>query len=321
MVDTHGGLPFSPSFGFRVFLPKSLAAPMCRPRLLLACSVLAISAQTLAAQMVQSNIPYIKNGHARNVLDIHHAAELGAGKPVVFWIHGGGWQTGDKTHVRSKPEWFSSKGFVFVSINHRLLPDVEMELLIQDVAKALGWVRKNIRDFGGDPDRILVGGHSSGAQLAALLCCDQSYAEAEGVSLRNIIGCIPVDGDTYDIPAMIETAETRRRVHQQPPPKFGHREKFGNTPEKHAAFSAVNHINPGKNIPPFLILHVAAHPDNSAQATRLASCLKEAGVPVSLFAGKDTDHVKLNDLLGTPNDPATAAISTFLRQILHPASH
>ena len=277
-------------------------------------------AQKPAAQAVQSNIPYIENGHVRNVLDIHYPAEPSAGKPVVFWIHGGGWQTGDKTHIHSKPEWFASKGFVFVSINHRLLPDVEMDSLVRDVAKALGWVRKNIRNFGGDPDRILVGGHSSGAQLAALLCCDQSYAETEGVSLKNIIGCIPVDGDTYDIPAIIETAETRRRVHQQPQSKFGHREKFGNTPEKHAAFSAVNHVAPGKSIPPFLILYVAAHPDNSAQANRLAACLNEARVPVFLFAGKDTDHVKLNDLLGTPNDPATAAISTFLGQILPPVS-
>lgn len=299
---------------------------MRRNRPLLACVVIilfAVIAQKTAAQAAQavrSNIPYIENGHVRNVLDIHYPAEPGAGKPVVFWIHGGGWQTGDKTHIHSKPEWFASKGFVFVSINHRLLPDVEMDSLVRDAAKALGWVRKHIRNFGGDPERILVGGHSSGAQLAALLCCDQSYAEAEGVSLKNIIGCIPVDGDTYDIPAIIETAETRRRVHQQPQAKFGHREKFGNTPEKHAAFSAVNHVMPGKNIPPFLILYVAAHPDTSAQANRFAACLKEARVPVSLFAGKDTDHVKLNALLGTPNDSATAAISTFLGQILTPVS-
>jgi arylformamidase len=283
------------------------------------CTALTLFAQTpagRAAQTVRNNIPYIENGHIRHVLDIHYAAKPGASRPVVFWIHGGGWQTGDKTHVKSKPEWFASKGFVFVAINHRLLPEVEMESLMRDVAKALGWVRKNISNFGGDPDRILVGGHSSGAQLAALLCCDQSYAEAEGVSLKNIIGCIPVDGDTYDIPAIIETAETRRRVHQQPQPKFGHREKFGNTPEKHAAFSTVNHVEPNKHIPPFLILYVGAHPDNSAQATRLASCLKDARVPVSLFAGKNTDHVKLNDLLGTPNDLATAAISSFLGQVL-----
>ena len=270
------------------------------------------------AQSIQSNIPYVEQGHARQVLDIHHAAEPDAGKPVVFWIHGGGWQTGDKTDVRVKPDWFASKGFIFVSCNYRLLPDVDMETLTRDVAKAAGWVHRHIRQFGGDPDRILVGGHSAGAQLAALLCTDQSYLSAEGLALANVIGCLPVDGDTYDIPAIIETAETRRRVHHQPQAKFGHREKFGLTAENHQRFSAVNHIQPRKNIPPFLILYVGNHPDNAAQATRLAAALKEGQVPVSLFAAKDTDHVKLNNLLGTPNDPATIAVDAFLTSLPKP---
>ena len=90
---------------------------------------------------------------------------------------------------------------------------------------------------------------------------------------------MPVDGDTYDVPAIIETAETRRRVHGQPPAKFGHREKFGNDPEKHRDFSAVTHVAKGKGIPPFLILHVAGHPDVTAQAQRLGDVLKDAGIP------------------------------------------
>ena len=65
---------------------------------------------------------------------------------------------------------------------------------------------------------------------------------------------------------------------------------------------------------------VSTHPDNSAQANRLASCLREAGIPVSLFAGKDTDHMKINNLLGTPDDLATAALSTFLGEILSSVS-
>ena len=265
-----------------------------------------------------SNIAYTENARERQVLDIHHAAAPGANKPVVFWIHGGGWQTGDKSEVRLKPAWFAAKGFVFVSANYRLLPHVAMETLVSDVAKALGWVTKNIAQHGGDPTRILVGGHSAGAQLAALLCTDASYLSAEGVSLQNLIGCLPVDGDTYDIPAIIETAETRRRAHQLPQASFGHREKFGLTPENHRRFSAVNHVQPGKNIPPFLILYVGNQPDNSAQATRFAGVLKNAGVPVTLFAGKDTDHVKLNNLLGTQGDPATSALDAFLAPILKP---
>ena len=100
---------------------------------------------------------------------------------------------------------------------------------------------------------------------------------------------MPVDGDTYDVPAIIETAETRRRVHGLPPAKFGHREKFGNDPAKHKDFSAVTHVAKGKGIPPFLILHVADHPDTTAQAQRLGSVLKEAGVPVTRLRRRRDD--------------------------------
>ena len=92
--------------------------------------------------------------------------------------------------------------------------------------------------------------------------------------LAIIKGCVPVDGDTFDVPAIIETAETRRRVHDLPQATFGHREKFGNDPEKHRDFSAVTHVAKDKGIPPFLIMHVADHPDTGGQAQRLASVLK-----------------------------------------------
>jgi hypothetical protein len=71
---------------------------------------------------------------------------------------------------------------------------------------------------------------------------------------------VPVDGDTYDMPAMIEVAEMRHRLHGLPLPKFGHRIKFGNDPEKHKALSAVTHIAKNKGIPPFLSWFGAGHP-------------------------------------------------------------
>jgi arylformamidase len=78
----------------------------------------------------------------------------------------------------------------------------------------------------------------------------------------------------------------------------------------------VTHVSEGKGIPPFLILHVASHPDTSAQAFRLGSVLREAGVPVKVFGAKDTSHVKLNDDLGVPDDPATKALDEFVAQVL-----
>lgn len=269
---------------------------------------------TATAQEMKRSIPYVENGHARHVLDIYTPANA-KNLPVVFWIHGGGWQTGDKANVQEKPAWFLNKGFVFVSINHRLLPEVEMDVLVRDVAKAFGWMHNHIAEHGGDPNRVLVGGHSSGAQLATLICTDDRYLKAEGVSFSSLIGCVPVDGDTYDIPAIIETAETRLRVHGMPMPKYGHRLKFGNDPAKHRDFSAVNHVAKGKGIPPFLIVHVSDHPDNSIQARRLEAMLKTAEIPATIFGGKETNHTKINALIGTEGDATTKALEVFITMV------
>jgi acetyl esterase/lipase len=266
------------------------------------------------AQQVTSNIPYADPADERQVLDVY-TPEGAKDLPVVFWIHGGGWQTGDKSDVQIKPRVFAEKGYVFASTNYRLLPKVEMDVLIRDVAKSLGWVHQHIAEYGGDPNRIFVMGHSAGAQLAALLCIDERYLKAEGVSFDVLKGCVPVDGDTYDLPAMIMTAELRQTVHGLPLPEFGHRVKFGNDPKKHIDFSAVTHVAKGKGIPPFLILHVAGHPDVTAQARRLGVVLQAAEVPTTVFGARETTHSKLNADLGLPDDPATEALLKFLEPL------
>lgn len=264
---------------------------------------------------IKRNIPYVEKGHERHVLDVY-APKNAKGLPIVFWIHGGGWQAGDKSDVQIKPQSFMSRGFIFVAPNYRLLPHVEMETLIRDVAKAIRWTHDHAAEFGGDPKRMLFMGHSAGAQLAALLATDDRYLKAEGLSLAIVKGCVPVDGDTYDIPAIIDTAEARWKAHGLPKAKFGHREKFGNDPAKHKDFSAVTHVAKDKGIAQFLILHVSGHPDVTAQAVRFASVLKEANIPVTVFAAKESTHSKINADLGKPDDPATKALDEFLTKVI-----
>lgn len=267
------------------------------------------------AQEVKKDIPYVDKGHERQVLDVH-SPKGAKGLPVVFWIHGGGWQTGDKKEVQLKPQAFTDKGFVFVAPNYRLLPSVEMGDIIGDVTKALQWTHEHAAEYGGDPQKVFVMGHSAGAQLAALICIDDRYLKAEKLTLGFIKGCVPVDGDTYDVPAIIATAEARWQAHGLPKAKFGHREKFGNDPEKHKDFSAVTHVAKDKGIPPFLLMHVAEHPDVSAQATRLATVLKGANVPVTVYAGKDTTHGRINADIGKADDPGTKVVFDFLNAAL-----
>lgn len=270
-----------------------------------------------SAQKVATDVPYVENGHERQVLDIYTPERAVDGRlPVMFWIHGGGWQAGDKSDVALKPKVLTERRFVFVSTNYRLLPDVEMDVLIRDVAKSLGWVHRNIAEYGGDPMRIFVGGHSAGAQLAALICIDDRYLKEEGVSFDVLKGCVPVDGDTYDIPKIIMTAEHRQALYGGKMFTFGHRQKFGNDPEKHVDFSAVTHVAKNKGIPPFLILFFSGNPDTSAQARRLEAVLKEADIPARAYGKQDSNHSRLNDDLGKPDDPATQEFYKFLDALI-----
>jgi acetyl esterase/lipase len=284
-----------------------------KPLSLLVATLAVMSAAR--GQEARRDIPYATPGHERQVLDVYSPAGA-KNLPVVFWIHGGGWQTGDKTSVQVKPPAFMDRGFVFVSTNYRLLPHVDMETIVGDIARSIRWVHDHIADHGGDPRRLLIMGHSAGAQLAALVCTDDRYLKAEGLSLDIIKSCVPVDGDTYDVPAIIDTAETRRRVHGQPQATYGHREKFGNDPTKHRDLSVVTHVAPDKGIPPFLIMHVAEHPDTSAQAQRLRDVLKDAGVVVRVYGARESTHNKINADLGVPDVPGTKAMFEFLDEAL-----
>jgi acetyl esterase/lipase len=281
---------------------------------LVTLSAAALSAPALAetAPRVTRDIPYAQPRNERHLLDVF-APATGSKLPVVVWVHGGGWMRGSKNEVDQKPQAFVAKGFVFVPVNYRFVPDVTMGAIVRDVAKSVGWVHANISRHGGDPARIFLMGHSAGAQLAALLCVDSRYIEAEGVPRTSIKGCVPVDGDTYDVPLQVATATARRKSLRQPPPKMGHPEKFGNLAEQRE-FSAVSHVAANRGIPPFLILHVADHTDTTAQAYRLWAALDQAGVPAKLFGAEGTDHVKLDRDLGVAGDAATQALFEFTDQ-------
>lgn len=276
-----------------------------------------LSASILAAQpapRIERDIPYAEPRNERQLLDVF-APPQGERLPVVVWVHGGGWMAGSKASVDHKPSAFTARGFVFVAMNYRFVPSVTMYDIVRDVAKSAGWVHRNIARYGGDPKRIFLMGHSAGAQLAALLAVDSRYIEAEGVPRETIIGCVPLDGDTYDVPLQVATATARRIGLNQPPPKMGHPEKFGNLAAQRE-LSAVNHIAPNRGIPPFLILHVAAHTDTSAQAYRLWAALDTAGIPATLFGAASTDHVKLDRDIGLADDPATRALFEFMDRVL-----
>ena len=268
--------------------------------LLVACPLLT------AEPTVHHGLAYAEPKNDRQMLDVYAPAK-GKKLPVVVWIHGGGWRAGDKSEVHKKPQAFTDKGFVFVSINYRLLPKATIKQMAGDVAKAIRWVHDHAKDYGGDPNTIFVMGHSAGAQLAALVCTDERYLKAEGLSFALLKGCVPVDGDTYDVPLQIMTVEKRRADI--------YRIKFGDE-KMQKELSPVTHVARGKNIPPFLILHVADHPETRTQSQRLVKALQAAGVPARAYPAAGKNHTTINADLGLPGDRPTQVMFAFLSEVL-----
>lgn len=255
---------------------------------------------------IQPNLSYAEPKNERQTLDVY-APTKGKNHPIIFWIHGGGWQAGDKTDVQIKPQAFVGKGFVFVSTNYRFVPKVTIKQMAGDIAKAIRRVHDHAGQYGGDPNRIFVMGHSAGAQLASLVSTDEHYLNAEGLSLSIIGGCVPVDGDTYDVPMQIGMVE--KRIADI------YRRKFGDEASQ-MDLSPVTHVAKGKHIPPFLIVHVADHPETKAQSQRLAKVLQEAGISANALPAEGKNHGTINADLGLPGDKPTQALFEFLGSVL-----
>ena len=265
----------------------------------------------------KADIPYAGTTELRQTLNVYAPATKPAKPaPVIFWIHGGGWRGGEKTNVQLKPKFFTDLGYVFVSTNHRYVTAVPMNEIFADVAKSLRWTHDHAPEFGGDPNRIVIMGHSSGAQLAAYLAIDERPLKAVGLSLAMFKGCVPVDADTFDVPAVISLATANRQAAGKPEPKYGHREIFGGKPELWTEYSAVTHVVAGKGIPPFLILYDAAAALTPDQARRLEKALTSKGISAKAYGAQNTNHGKINADLGLPDDPSTAELLSFLKSVL-----
>jgi arylformamidase len=280
-------------------------------------AVILIASIALAAEpRVQRDVPYEQPANARQMLDIY-APPSANQRPILFWIHGGGWVTGDKSEVKAKPAAFVDRDFVFVALNYRFVPKVTIQEIARDVAKALKWVHRNGENYGGDVNSIFVMGHSAGAQLAALVCIDDRYLKAEGLSLQMIKGCVPLDGDTYDVVTQVRMVEAV----QQRPFFDSHRRKFGHDAALED-LSAVTHVAREKGIPPFLIIHIADRPESRTglQSHLLATRLiHHGGVSAKVLSVPGKTHVTLDSDLGTPGDATTDSILQFVNAHLKTA--
>lgn len=152
--------------------------------------------------VVVNDIAYYEGADAdakKHKLDIYTPKGL-RDFPVVFFIHGGTWSSGDRKMYGNMGQMFASQGIGVVVISYRLSPAVTHPAHIEDVARAFAWTHANIAKYGGRADRIFVAGHSAGGHLTSLLAANPEYLKKHNLSSKNIRGIIPISG-VYDIPA------------------------------------------------------------------------------------------------------------------------
>lgn len=130
----------------------------------------------------------------RQMLDVYVPEASPVAAPVVMFFYGGSWRNGSRQSYRFIGEALARKGFVVVVPDYRLYPEVRFPAFVEDGAQAVRWVADNAQAYGGDPDRIVLMGHSAGAHVAALLAFDERYLDQANVPRSKIRALMGVAG-------------------------------------------------------------------------------------------------------------------------------
>ncbi|PWJ87194.1 acetyl esterase/lipase [Mesorhizobium loti] len=224
-------------------------------------------------------------------LDIY-APDGASGLPVVFFVHGGTWQFGKRSQVDAKPAFLLANGFCFVSIDYRMLPKADVATQADDVEKAYAYIRANIAQHGGDPNRIVGMGHSAGCHLIAL-------TGMRG-GLPGVAAFILDDTRAYDLAALAKNGGMVRAY-----------ARVFSDPSQWAALSPASYVG-GHKHPPTLIAYSQASGRGEASKA-FAERLRATGAMVTLFDGSAYTHMSINRDFGEDGDALTAAALAFLK--------
>ena len=167
------------------------------PALLTACSVVDVLNATVATDTYQrtDSLPY--GPDPRQKVDVYQPKPAVLNPPLVVFFYGGSWSSGDRADYRFVGEALASQGMVAVIADYRLSPQVRYPVFVQDSASAMRWAFDHAADYGVNPSRIFVMGHSAGAYNAAMLALDKRWLEAVGLSPSRLAGWIGLAGP-YD---------------------------------------------------------------------------------------------------------------------------
>ena len=249
-----------------------------------------------------------------NSLDVYRPAADDDGcsnRPLVVWVHGGGWTGLDKTDdIDDKVRLFTGAGYAFASTNYRLTDDTlnppapQHPVHDQDTADAVQWLVVHAAELGVDPDRIALLGHSAGGGIVAAITTDETYLGKHNLKLDAIRCAGSIDGEGYDV--------TVGATHPDPFVHDTYLNAFGDDPATWKSASPMTHIAAGKGIPQYFV--AARGPDMRLDLhNQFVAALRAAGVPVTVLDAQDLNHDEVSVNIGAPGDTVmTPAVMEFL---------
>ncbi len=247
-------------------------------------------------------------GAASPLLDVYHPLSPTRDVPVMVYVHGGAWVAGSRTSVHAKPAFFNDLGYIFVSVDYRLLPDVTVQQQLSDIDAALGWVADNITKLGGDPQNLSLMGHSAGAHLVTMTGV-RPLPVARGLITSGALGRV-ISNDTraYDIARIAASARGGKL------PRLYER-VFGNDPQNWRALSPQYQLTRQQTYPAFLLMYSGeGRGDTRAGfAADFATALRTAGGNARIFDGSTYSHRSINTGIGKDAD-INQTIKNFLRE-------
>ncbi|TAE27356.1 MAG: alpha/beta hydrolase [Cytophagales bacterium] len=209
----------------------------------LVSNVLYASKRTKNVSYIEANSS-VKADPERHLLDVYAPNKTPKeGLPVVVFIHGGNWDSGSKNIYWFIGRRLAKQGVVAVIINYRLSPNVMVPAMADDCARAVQWTSQHISEYGGDPNRIFVMGHSAGGGLAALLATDDALFSKLGLPKNPVKGAIlddPAGIDMYDYLLEMKYPDDRKYL-----------VSFGKDPAVWKAMSPLFKVRAG--LPPMLL--------------------------------------------------------------------
>ncbi|MCE1246800.1 MAG: alpha/beta hydrolase [Firmicutes bacterium] len=259
----------------------------------------------------EKDISYLPDGkdEPKHQLDIYYPEGL-KNCPVYFFVHGGAWKKGDKSQYAALGRTYAKKGIVTVVVNYRLSPEVQHPAHIFDVAAAFAWTAANVRNYGGDPKKIFVSGHSAGAHLTSLMVLDGKYLKRYNLSSEDIKGLIAIAGVYRIAPAAGSNPGQSKNRQNVTSNMFT--DAFGKDQSKWADDSPINHVR--ANIPPTLIMIGEKEGKYlEIQGKLFYNSLKKKGAPVwwEIIPGKG--HIT-EIMIGGSNDTTSPLVLDFIEK-------